>query len=282
MNWVLLVPVVLVLAAVGLLFWRAFMGRRVPGYLSLTEYWVYTNQTKLPDQTALMDRMISSNPHNRPGKACIGAREGMLFTDVRVHLGVALKEKNPTVFRPDLFEEDVAPTKEVLSSLARCKALVKVRYVSEARLKDFRHLQFVPHMADAIAEMMDGEVVFDHVSERICSAESFKGMLSQNGNAERPEFHVRVLWKADEEGSYARTYGMRKLGMDELRTEPQEEDREVLMLGLLTRLAHHLFRNPDEAGPFEFDEFGDMFILTIGELKGGMRRVGITRRQVHS
>lgn len=282
MNWAWIIPILCGLAVLGLLYWRAFMGKREPGYLSLTEYWVYTNQTKLPDQTALMDRMISSNPHNKPGRVCIGAREGMLFTDVRIHLGVALKEKNPTVFRPDLFEEDVEPTKEVLAGLARSKALVKVRYVSESRLKDFRHLQFLPHMADAVAEMMDGQVVFDHVSERICAADDFKAMLDQNGNAERPEFHLRVLWKTDEEGYYARTYGMKKLGMEELRTEPQENDREVLMLGLMTRLAHHLFRNPDEEGPFEFDEFGDLFILEIGERLNGLRHVSITRRQVVS
>lgn len=280
-GWVyVLVPVVLGLGLMALFAWRAFMGRREPGYLSLTEYWIYASQVRLPDQTKLMDRMISTNPHNRPGRPCIGAREGMLFTDVRLHTAVALKDKNPTFFRPDLFEEDVEPTKEILSRLAKSGALVKVRYASEARLKDFRHLQFVPHMVDALAEFMDGLVVFDHVGERIWTAEEFRGFLEKNGNCERPEAHVRVVWKTDEDGSYARTYGMRKIGMDELRTDPQEDDREVLMVGLLTRLAFQLFRKPDDVAPFEFDEYGDVFILEIGERDATGRRVSIRRRQI--
>jgi hypothetical protein len=282
-GWIyILVPALLGLGLLALFVWRAFMGRREPGYLSLTEYWVYTNEMKLPDQTKLMDRMISSNPHNRPGRPCIGAREGMLFTDVRLHTAVALKEKNPIFFRPDLFEDGVEPTKEILSRLAKCSSLVKVRYLSEARLKDFRHLQFVPHLADAISEFMGGSVVFDHVSERIWTAEEFRGFLEKNGNCERPESHLRVAWKTDEEGSYARTYGMRKIGMDELRTDPQEDDREVLMVGLLTRLAYQLFRNPDELGPFEFDEYGDVFILELGDRDSTGQRVSIRRRQVVS
>ncbi|MBS1710199.1 MAG: hypothetical protein JSS71_00580 [Armatimonadetes bacterium] len=280
MIW--LIPVALILAAFGLLAWRAFNGRREPGYLALTEYWLYTTGTKLPDQTELMDRMISANPHNRPGKASIGAREGLLFTDVRVHLAVALKDKNPTFFRPDLFEEGVEPTKEILERLAKCPALVKVRYASEARLKDFRHLQFLPHMVDALAEKMGGEVVFDHISERMTTAGEFQGFLEQNNNAERPDFHLRIAWMSDEDGSFARTFGLRKIGWDELRTEPQEDDRQVLMTGLLTRLAHHIFRNPEDPGPWEFDEYGDVFILQLAGRDPIGRRVGIVRRQVVS
>lgn len=276
------IPLVLLLVVGGLFVWRAMMGRREPGFLALAEYWVYTTSEKLPDQTMIMDRMISNNPHNRPGRPCIGAREGMLFTDVRVHTAVALKAKNPTFFRPDLFEEDVEPTQEILKRLANCSSLVKVRYASEARLSDQRHLQFLPHLADALSESMGGQVVFDHVSEKLWTSEEFRGMLEKNGNCERPEFHVRVAWKSDEDGSYARTFGLRKLGMVELRTDPQEDDREVLMVGLMTRLAFQLFRKPDEEGPFEFDEYGDTFILEIGERDEVGRRVNVTRRMVVS
>jgi len=278
MGW--LIPLFLIAILAGIIGWRILVGRREPGYLSLTEYWVFTNQKKLPDQSKLMDRMISSNPHNTRGKPSIGAREGMLFTDVRLHLAVALKEKNSLVFRPDLFAEDVEPTAEILQRLASCDALVKVRYASEAVIKDNRHLQFLPHMADAIAEMMDGQVVFDHVSEKMWTAEDFHAMLQQTNNTERPEFHIRVKWKLEEDACYARTYGLRKVGLAELKSDPQESDREVLITGLMMRLAFQLVRKPDDVGPFEFDEFGDLFILELGELEDGLRRVSIRRRQV--
>lgn len=276
MAW--LIPIALLVALAGLIGWRILMGRREPGYLAICEYWIYVGQTKLPDQTALMDRMISSNPHNRPGRPSIGAREGMLFTDVRLHLAVALKEKNPTVFRPDLFEEGVEPTAEALTGLSQAAALAKVRYASEARLGDTRHLQFVPHMADAIAQFMDGYVVFDHVAERMWTAEEFHALLSRNNNAERPEFHVRVAWVDEVGGCYARTFGMPKIGWRELRSEAQDRDQEVLITGLMIRLSHQIFRRPDERGPFEFEEFGDTFIAELGEAEDGFEIVNLKRR----
>jgi len=54
------------------------------------------------------------------------------------------------------------------------------------------------------------------------------------------------------------------------------------MVGLLTRLAFHLFRKPEEEGPFEFDEYGDIFILELGDRDGACRKVSIRRRQVVS
>jgi hypothetical protein len=91
-----------------------------------------------------------------------------------------------------------------------------------------------------------------------------------------------VVWKSDLDGHYARTHGLRKVGLEELRTDPQEEDREVLMVGLMTRLAYQLFRKPDDLGPFEFDEFGDVFVLEVGDRDPVGRRVTIVRRQVIS
>lgn len=280
MAW--LIPLGAVLAIAALLGWRYFNGRREHGYLSVTEYWVYTSATQLPEQEKLMDRMISSNPHNRRGFACIGAKEGMLFTDIRLHLGVALKAKNPHIFRPDLFEEHAVPTKEILERLSECPAMVKVRYVSEARIRDTRHLQFLPHMADAVAELTDGQIVFDHVSEQFWTAEDFREMLAQNGNCERPEFHVRVAWRPNADGGgYAETLGLRKIGIPEFRTQEQESDKEVLVTGLLMRLAFQLVRDFENSdGPWEFEEFDDTFIFQPAKLEDGKRIVELTRRQV--
>ncbi len=275
MAW--LIPISLLLALAGLIVWRIFMGKREPGYLAICEYWVYVDKTRLPDQTALMERMISSNPHNRPGRPSIGAREGMLFTDIRLHLAVALKEKNHTVFRPDLFELGVEPTAESLAGLSRANALAKVRYASEARLGDTRHLQFLPHMADSLSDLMGGLVVFDHVMERMWTADDFREILVKNNNAERPDFHIRVDWVVEADACYARTFGMRKLGWSELRTVDQERDHEVLVTGLMLRLTQQIFRKPEERGPFEFEDFGDSFIIELGEEEDGFQRVHIKR-----
>ena len=278
LGWLFLLA--LLAALTGLIVYRWAYGRKQPGYLAFTEYWVYGAGTQLPPQDKLMDRMISSNPHNRRGQPCIGAREGMLFTDIRLHMAVVLREKNATLFRPDLFAAEVAPTAEILKALPDAKALVKVRYASEAPLKDFRHLQFLPHLTDSVAEMMDGTVVFDTVAERLWLAAEFREMLAKNGQCERPEFHVRARWVNQDDECYARTHGMPKIGWPELRTDPQEQDNEVLVTGLLMRLAFHLFRRPEETGPWEFEEFGDTFIFELQPRQDELRVVSLKRRQV--
>ena len=258
-GWLVFLALLTALAAT--IAWRQFLGRREPGYLAITEYWVYTTETKLPPQEKIMDRMVSSNPHNRRGYASIGAKEGMLFTDIRLHIAVALRENNVISFRPDLFDEDVEPSAEALARLAESKALVRIRYVSEARLKGMEHLQFLPHLADTVSDLMGGLVVFDHQAEMLWTSDQFRSVLQHSPNCERPEFHVRVAWKRSEDGAFAQTFGLKKVGLRDLRSDIQEEDHKVLVTGLLMRLAFQLVREPDSAGPWEFDEFGDNFSL---------------------
>ena len=278
MDW--LVPVLAVTSIAALLAWRYFNGRRQPGYLSITEYWIYTDAVAIPPQQKIMDRMINANPHNPPDQPLITTREGMLFTDIRLHMGLAKRERNPHIFRPDLFEENAVPSPEVLAALPDCHSMIKVRYTSEAVLDDNRHLQFMPHLADAVADLTQAKVVFDHIAERLWTAQDFHNLLAQNPNAERPEAHVRVLWKEESEGCHARTLGLRKLGLKELQTDPQEPDSEVVVTGLMIRLAYKLFRTPYETGPFEFTEFGDTFKFTLGEdIDAETRLVHLTRRQ---
>jgi hypothetical protein len=278
LAWGVLVGFVGAFAAV--LSYRKLVGKRVPGYLAVCEYWVFTKHENLPKQEAIMDRMISSNPHNQKGRPCIGAREGLLFTDIRLHIALAKRARNPLVFRPDLFLEDAVPSKDALERLAQAKSLIKVRYMSEAVLKDTRHLQFMPHLADAMSDLAEGLIVYDVVCEQIYAAEDFRALLEKNNNAERPDIHVRVVWHLDQDGSgTAATKGLRKVGLAELRTDPVEPDQEVLVTGLLHRAAHQLVRAPSTEGPLEFEEFGDTFILERFTVKGEHTRVAIKRRR---
>ncbi|MES1228235.1 MAG: hypothetical protein ABUL72_06150 [Armatimonadota bacterium] len=262
--------------------WRVLIGKRVPGYLAVAEYWVYATTDNLPDQRALMERVLRGNPHNKPHRAAIDQREGLLFSDIRLHLGLAKKARNPHIFRPDVLDEDVVPSKEILTGLAKATAMIKVRYLSEAKLVDSRHLQFTPHLADAVSQMTGGTVVFDRISDQIWTAEDFFELLQRNPNCERPEFHVRVVWKETEAGATAQSLGLRKVGRWEIRTEPQEEDHQVLMTGLLMRAAFQIVRHPEDEGPYEFEEFGDTFVLTLGAKAEGFQTVKVERHQVRS
>lgn len=276
-----LIPLIALLTIAGIIGYRLLTGKKTRGYLAHAEYWVFTNAKELPDQTKLMDRMISSNPHNRPGAPVIGAREGMLFTDIRLHIARAMREKNPQAFRPDLVEIHCVPSKEILARLASSHAFIKCRYSSEVILKDTRHLQFLPHMADAISELSEGAVIYDTVSEQIWTSEDFHKILSENPNTERPESHIRVVWDRVEDGSFARTLGLRKFGITELKTKVQEEDNERLITGLLMRLAFTSARALNLEDEYEFDEFGDKFVIkTTDILDEDGRVVEITRMKM--
>ena len=92
--------------------------------------------------------------------------EALIFSDVRLHIALVLRSKNAHVFRPDLFEEHVEPTVELLEGLAGSKSFAKIRFISEEPLKDHRHLIFLAHAADAIADLAKGKVIYDVVAER--------------------------------------------------------------------------------------------------------------------
>jgi hypothetical protein len=263
---------------VGALAWRLTVGRRKPGYLALAEYWVYVRQPQLPSTEAIMTRMISDNPHNRVGKPCISNREGMLFTDIRLRVTAVLKRKNPHAFRPDLFDEEVTPSKELLERLAEAEGLIRILYSSEVPLKDSRHLQFLPHMADTVSDLCDGLAVLDRETLEIQTSEEWKQKLSSSVKVDRPDLHVRVVWKQMEEGWTAQTLGLRKIGRDEWQTEPQEKDMEVLAMGIVMNAAHKVFRDPHDEGPFEMESFGGRFHLhLLPERIEGRQLVRLTR-----
>ena len=78
---------------------------------------------------------------------------------------------------------------------------------------------------------------------------------------------------------FAETKGLRKLGMEEMRTDAVEADQEILIVGLLMRVAHELVRDPSKEGPFEYEEYGDTFVLEPRREKGQTTRVAIRRRK---
>lgn len=277
-----IVLVVFALAALGVVLW----GRRSrhPKFFARTEYWVYVPGTKMPKQDELMTRMVGENPLHSSGKPPIGAREGLLFSDIRLHLAIATRTKNPHIFRPDLFDTDVTVTPEVLEGLAASHGMVKVRYVSEVPLKDMRHLQFLPHMAEAVAALSDGQVIFDPVQEKLWTADAFREALAANPNWERFEAHVRTIWVADETGGRAKTLGMLNIGLAELESDPAPLDHETLVRELVDEGASRLFAAAiagSASSPLpptiEIERYDDTFLLDLAPERERIR-VHIRRR----
>jgi len=265
------------LAVGGLLAYRFLYGKRVHGYLADTEYWIYTRDTRLPPIDKVMDRMVGANPHHRPGRPCIGAKEGMIFSDIRLDIALAKREKNPFAFRPDLFSDDVIPTAEQLSAIADACSIIKIRYASRAPLRDDRHLQFMPHLADAMSDLTEGTAVFDRITGQVWTASEFHDELAGNNRGSRPTLQVRVFWRCDGEVGRVKTRGLRKVGLAEIETLPLPPDQEVLATGLVMRLAHEGLRKMKLPTQMETEEYGTTFIMEVEPTKGGVHKVRILR-----
>lgn len=264
----------------GVLGWRLMVGRRKPGYLAVVEYWIYSNALRIPPTEAVLDQLVSKNPHNRPGRSAITAREGILMSDIRLQVAIAKREKNPHAFRPDLFDEFAEPSAEVLDRLARCSTLAKAKFVSQVPLSDRRHVQFVTHLASTLARMLKSELIFDTVSERFWLVEELEAELERSNDAERPDLHVRVVWQETTDGCSARSLGLRKVGLQDIRSGLQDRDHEVIVTDILHHAACRLFAKGAEGLPLEYAAHDDVFEVSPESSSDGLLTVRLVRKRL--
>lgn len=270
MGWI--IPTALLLFAIALVIVQR--RRANPKFLAHAEYWVFLPDPKMPVQADVMKRMIQDNPH---GAGRIGKKEGLLFGDIRLHMGLALREKNPRLFRPDLLGEVAEPTPEILARLAEAQGMVKVRYVSETPLPDRRHLQFLLHAADAIAATGGGRVVFDPAKETLLTAEDLSALLDEHFDATVFELHVRTEWSDAVDSGTASTYGMVKVGLPELTSLPAPSDHRFLVVQLIEEAARRMWERGDVPADMVIEAFGDQFRLTFARSERDRAHVQIHR-----
>lgn len=259
---------------VGLAAGYAFVRRRRQDerFLSTNEYWVYLPTDRGPNQALLMKNLLS-----RSGP--VTQREGLLFSDIRLHVALVLKSKNPHVFRPDLFEAHIEPTAEMLSILAEATSLVKVRYISERPLLDLASVQLLPHLALAVADDGEGRLIYDCVKEELSTVESFRAMVKRDSDLTKGVDQVRAIWKVAEVGGWGETRGLRKIGLPELTTAPMEADERVLVTDLLELAAAKLWGARARLDSVRVDLFGDEFEIVTSPARNQRSAVRILRIQ---
>jgi hypothetical protein len=251
-------------------------GQKKQKFFAACEYWVYLPGEQLPPQDALMTRLIAENPY---GRSAIGPREGLLFSDVRLHISLALRQKNAHVFRPDLFSEDVEVRPELLAGLSDAKSFVKLRYISEEPLKDARHLQFMTHLADAVAALGSGSMIFDVVCERLMLPSELTEALAENPDATRPELHLRVIWRREGGTAHAATLGLMKKGIPEIVSAEADLDHEVLLQEVLLQGATQIWNQGTLPEEVTVSCFHDQFQMQLSHGRKGETTARILRIQ---
>lgn len=270
-----LLGIVLALAIVYLTLSRKHQSK----FLALAEYWVYLPGTKMPAQEQMMDRMLRGNPYTRRGVSPIGPKEGLVFSDIRLHMALVLRTKNPHIFRPDLFEEHIKPSPQLLESLKQAQSLVKLRYASDIPLTDKTHLQFLVHAADAIAELESGTAIFDVKAERLISRAELQQDLKENLDATVYAMHTQVLWRPSIQGGVAETRGLAKIGLTDLRTGEMEPDQRIIATNVLTEAVRCIWENGALPESVEIVTFDDTFRVQFEKMKDALTKVRILRVQ---
>lgn len=272
--------IVIAAAVGGLIYWTSVQRRlqATQGYFAACEYWVYLPGDKLPDQDDVMTMMVARNPHTKGGRSPIGPREGIVFSDIRLSTALVLRSKNPHIFRPDLFGE-VEIDADRLKALAASKSLVKIRYISTEPLADERHLQFLPHLADAYSQLGKSTVIFDFVTEKLYDSGEFHQAVGAEFDTSRPEFHVRVTWKKEDGQARAETKGMIKRGLPELVTAEAPPDNERLVVDVLTEAACQAWKRGEHLDVEVVEYFGDRFEVREAPTKERHRTAHIVRYQ---
>ncbi len=262
-----------ILLGLGLGYWIiTWWQRRKPKYLAVAEYWVYLPGEKLPKQDEVMSLLLQGN-------SPISSQEGLLFSDIRLHVGLVLRSKNPHVFRPDLLEDHLEPTAEQLSCLAECRSVAKIRYLSEEKLKSDAHLQLLPFMAYAYCKLGQGKAVYDVSAERLMTTGELQSQL-KDSNARRPEMHLNIIWRPDGEGGgRAETRGLIKKGTPELVTADVHADERLLVTGLVEEAAKQLWVTEQFPEKVEVESYNDIFKLLLAAPKEGKSEVRILRVQ---
>jgi hypothetical protein len=254
-------------------------GKKTDRFLSTNEYWVYLPGTRMPDQNEVMTRVIGENPYKQRGRNPITPREGLLLSDIRLHMALVLRTKNPHIFRPDLFDEHVEPTAGILEDLSKAESLVKVRYISEQPLKDRASIQLLPHLADAVAELGGGRVIYDCIKEELVAREAFQTLLSNHFDLNQGDVQVRPVWRRADHGGWAETRGLRKIGLPELATDQMEADEQVLVTEVIGDAACRLWEAGELLEKVEVTLFDDEFQVLVSPPKDRVANVRILRVQ---
>lgn len=271
----MLIPVGLLGLLFGLLAGRA-RARRQP--LVHCEYWIYVPKAVLPKQDEVVDLMMQGQGRAGTLAGPIGPAEGLLLSHVGLHVGLVLRSKNPTAFRPDLAHGVEALDAAMLDALHASEALIRVVFVSRKPPARLVHLPFTASMALGYMKVADGALVYDVASDTVHLPEAFRKTLECPPT--EASSHVVVRWTYDSVGWTARSKGMGKMGLPELALGPLETDHQALAVELVRAAAEALWKSGSFPKSLTVTAFNDEYTLRLGEPRRGIVPLNVESRSV--
>lgn len=250
------------LFCVPLLIWVAINLARKKKDHTHIEYWIFSNAEVLPDQNEIAEILFARNPFSKAERP-LSPADGLLMSDIRLDVSLVLKDKNPHVFRPDLFSEICDPTPESLQGLANTTSIIKVRYISEPKLKNDSHLVMITHMTNAYLTVSGGCLVYDMIAEKLILAENFAAEAQLGTNPTNFDAHVQIRWLPGEGNyGYVVTAGLKKVGLKELKSDPTPNDRRVLVCEVIGKFAERIWLEGKVPETVEIEAYGDLYVVS--------------------
>ncbi|HLO98985.1 MAG TPA: hypothetical protein VK171_10355 [Fimbriimonas sp.] len=247
-----MIGLVLAVLAIGL---GIFLTRQRNRLVLNAEYWVYCQAEKLPDQTQMMERVVG-----RTDK--IGPAEGLLFSDIRLHVSLVTKAKNPHLFDPTTLDGALQESFEFVSDVLTQTAIIRVRFTSNEPMKDKRHLRLLPHLAFAYAGMTDAKWVYDKSQQKLYGDEEFGKFIETN--LENPWNQLRVDKTVD---GALKLYGVEKIGIAPFQTDRLDVDQFQLVEEVLRAFVEQCWR-ANKLDTTAIEAHGDTFEFQFDARKG--------------
>jgi hypothetical protein len=269
---ILVIIFVVISSAIGAYVYYA----RKQRFLAHAEYWVYSKAVELPSTEKLMVRLVGSNPYIQQGQNPIGGAEGLVLSDVRLKIALILQKKNPKLFEGRLLPDSIAEHHEFVNDVGQFNSIVKLQYVSPTKLKDKRHLQFLIHAADAVAEIVDAKWILDKVTGSLRTKDELATILQSNFNVTKMEFHVRL--ESNEDNTFS-SFGLGKVGIADFDTHPVSADQAQLVREILSKYMT-LSWERGEAFPDPIKAYDDEFFMIQKLAKSGRTMMRIVRKQM--
>lgn len=253
-----------------------FYSKRPTPFLAHAEYWVYSKALEMPTTEKLMVRLVGDNPYIQQGQNPVGGAEGLVLSDVRLKIALLLKKKNPNLFEGRLLPETISDHLEFANDVSTFNSIVKLQYVSTTKLKDKRHLQFLMHAADAVAEITEAIWIFDKITGSLYAKSELEAILSKNFNVTKLEFHTRL--DSNEDNTFS-SYGLSKVGIPDFDTHQVSGDQTQLVEEILRKYMA-LSWERGEAFPDPIKAYDDEFFIIQKPVRGGRMLMRIVRKQM--
>ncbi|MBS1718032.1 MAG: hypothetical protein JSS72_09915 [Armatimonadetes bacterium] len=233
-----------------------------PKYLALNEYWVYHPKPEQLTQEKLLDWLLKENPY-----APISGQEGLMFSDVRFHMALVLRKRNPHVFRPDVLIESANIESEMLAELADCEAMTLLRYNSEEPLKSRAHLRLLAFAVKGVASLQNGRLATDRTAARVFWVETLHQELLRDRSGEDIAMHLSVTWQ----NGHASTHGLAKIGLPEIVSHHAPEDRRVIVSAVIEEAARKMWQEATIPEALDLTIYDDPYRVTFAYEKKQLR-----------